>query len=156
MICTTFMLFQFSLPVSSKLIWNETTWNLCHDITPEKRSMDKAHCLWIPVKLCCLKWKIRYSCVCKKTLDHHFSLMTLHNNPTRSFFPSFTRQIFVEGFLYVWDVATDTTKSLLSLSLPSSDSKERLWTNLNTYICMYYVLCNTYICTHVLNIKICI
>lgn len=80
MICTAFMLFQFALPVSSKLIWNETTWNLCHNITPEKRSMDKAHCLWIPVKLCCLKWEIRYSGVYKKTLAYHFSLMTLHNN----------------------------------------------------------------------------
>lgn len=50
-------LYQFILPVSSKLVWNETTWNLCHNVTPEKRSMDKAHRLWIPLKLCCLKMR---------------------------------------------------------------------------------------------------
>ena len=136
MICTAFMLCQFVLPVSSKLIWNETTWNLCHNITPEKRSMDKAHCLWIPIKLCCLKWEIRYSYVCKKTFGHHFSMMILHSNPTRPFFPSLIQQIFLEGFLDAWDIAMDAKNSLFSMSFPFSEGKERLCTNLNTPICI--------------------
>lgn len=62
------------LPVSGKLVWNEATGNLCHNITPEERSVDKAHCLRVPVKLCHLKSRIRRSRVCKGQLTPFVSL----------------------------------------------------------------------------------
>lgn len=62
----------FLLPVSGKLVWNEATGNLGHNITPEERSVDKAHCLRVPVKLCHLK--SRGSRVCKGQLTPFVSL----------------------------------------------------------------------------------
>lgn len=120
MVRAVLMLYQFTLPVRRKLVWNETTWNLCHNITPEKRSMDKAHCLWIPVKLCCLKMRNQIQ-LC--------SLKTKHLELHGSFFPSYVQQIFMEGLLCAWDSAINTTKCL-----PSSEKKERLCTNLNMCI----------------------